>query len=167
MKICIAASAGGHLTEALQLSEVWKGKDHFFISDRRINAISLAMQEKSNNFSAPANSKVCLEKEKVYFILPSRRNYFKFGISFLQSLYIILKERPSVIISTGAEIGYPALLIGHYLGIKTIYIETLARINSPSLCGKLIYGKCDHFYVQWEESKKFFPKAKYIGSVLE
>lgn len=149
MKICIAASAGGHLTEALQLAEVWKGKEHFFISDKRINAISLA------------------QKEKVYFILPSRRNYFKFGISFLQSLYIILKERPSVIISTGAEIGYPALLIGHYLGIKTIYIETLARINSPSLCGKLIYGKCDHFYVQWEESKKFFPKAKYIGSILD
>lgn len=149
MKICIAASAGGHLTEALQLKEIWRGKKHFFISDKRINAISLA------------------HKEKVYFIIPARRNYFKFTISFLQSLYIILRERPSVIISTGAEIGFPALLIGHYLGIKTIYIETIARINSPSLCGKLIYGKVNHFYVQWEESKKFFPKAKYVGSILE
>lgn len=149
MKMCIAASAGGHLTEGLQLSEVWKGKKHFFISDKRINAISLS------------------KKEKVYFIIPARRNYFKFIISFLQSLYIILKERPTVIISTGAEIGFPALLIGHYLGIKTIYIETLARINSPSLCGKLIYGKCSNFYIQWEEQKKFFPKAKYVGSILE
>lgn len=149
IKICIAASAGGHLAEVLQLSEVWKDKEHFFISDKRINAISLS------------------KKEKVYFILPTRRNYFKFIVSFMQSLYIILKERPSVIISTGAEIGYPALLVGHYLGIKTIYIETLARVNSPSLCGKLIYNKCNYFYVQWESSLKFFPKAKYIGSVLE
>ena len=149
MKICIAASAGGHLTEALQLGEVWKGKNHFFITDKRINGVDLS------------------HKEKVYFIIPARRNYFKFGISFLQSLYIILKERPSVIISTGAEIGYPSLLIGHYLGIKTIYIETLARINSPSLCGKLAYGKVDYFFVQWPEQKKFFPNAKYVGSVLE
>ncbi len=147
--ICVACSAGGHLTEALMLKEAWKGKKHFFISDKRINAISLA------------------QKEKVYFILPTRRNHFKFLISLIQSLYIILKERPSVIISTGAEIGYPALLIGHYLGIKTIYIETLARINSPSLCGKLAYGKVDHFFVQWEEQKKFFPKAKYVGSILD
>jgi beta-1,4-N-acetylglucosaminyltransferase len=147
MKICIACSAGGHLTEALQLSEVWHGKEHFFITDKRINALDL--------------------KEKKYFIIPARRNYFKFLISFLQSLYIIILERPSVIISTGAEIGFPALLIGHYLGIKTIYIESLARVNSPSLCGKLVYGKVDHFYVQWKNGLKFFPKAKYVGSVFD
>ncbi len=147
MKICIACSAGGHLTEALQLEKVWKGKEHFFITDKRINALDL--------------------KAKKYFILPTRRNHFRFIISFLQSFYIIIKERPSVIISTGAEIGYPALLIGHYLGIKTIYIESLARINSPSLCGKLIYGKCDYFFVQWKEGLEFFPKAKYIGSIID
>jgi len=148
-KICVAASAGGHLTEVLQLKEVWKGKKHFFISDKRINALSL------------------VKKEKIYFILPPRRSYIRTAIAFIQTFFILLKENPDTIISTGAEIGYPALIIGHYLGKKTIYIETLARINSPSLCGKLIYGKVDHFYIQWPEQKKFFPKAKYIGSVFE
>jgi len=148
-KICIAASAGGHLTEILQLNKIWEGKKHFFISDKRINAISLA------------------EKEKTYFILPPRRSYIRTGISFIQTLIIMLKENPDIIISTGAEIGYPALILGHYLGKKTIYIETLARINSPSLCGKLVYKKVDCFYVQWRESLKFFPKAKYVGSVIE
>lgn len=148
-KICIAASAGGHLTEILQLKEVWKGKEHFFISDKRINALSLS------------------KKEKTYFILPPRRSYIRTGIAFIQTFFILLKENPDIIISTGAEIGYPALLLGHYLGKKTIYIETLARINSPSLCGELVYGKVDHFYVQWKESLKFFPKAKYVGSVFD
>ncbi len=148
-KICIAASAGGHLTEVLQLKNAWKGKEHFFISDNRVNAISLA------------------KKEKVYFILPTRRNYFKFGVSLFQTLAIFIKENPDVIISTGAEIGYPALYLGHLFGKKTIYIETLARINSPSLCGKLVYPFVNHFYVQWPEGKKWFPKAKYIGSVFE
>lgn len=147
MKICISASAGGHLTEALRLNKVWKDKPHFFISDKRINAIDL--------------SKI----EKVYFIMPARRNYFKFIISFLQSLNIIIKERPSVIISTGAEIGYPSILIGKILGIKTIYIETISRIT-PSLTGKLCYKIADEFFIQWPEQKKYFPNAKYFGGVF-
>lgn len=149
LKICIAASAGGHLTEALQLQNAWTNKEHFFISDNRVNAVSLS------------------KKEKMYFVTPARRSYLKFGISFIQTLSIIIKENPSVILSTGAEIGYPALLAGHLLGKKTIYIETLARVNSPSLCGKLVHGFVDDFYVQWPEGKKWFPKAKYIGSVFE
>ncbi|MDD4251160.1 MAG: UDP-N-acetylglucosamine--LPS N-acetylglucosamine transferase [Candidatus ainarchaeum sp.] len=146
-KICIAASAGGHLTEVLQLKEIWKGKDYFYISDNRINAISL------------------YKKEKVYFILPPRRSYTKTGIAFIQTLLIFLKERPDIIISTGAEIGYPALMLGRLFRKKTIYIETMSRI-SPSLCGKLVYPFVTNFYVQWPESKKFFPKAKYVGSVF-
>jgi len=149
MKICIAASAGGHLTEALQLKEAWKGKPHFFISDKRINAIDLA------------------KNEKVYFIMPPRRNIIKFLYSFFQTTIIFIKENPSTVISTGAEIGFPAMLLGALLQKRTIYIETIARINSPSLTGKLAYIFIKDFYVQWPESKKWFPKAKYVGSVFE
>jgi beta-1,4-N-acetylglucosaminyltransferase len=148
-KICIAASAGGHIVEALQLKDVWKNKEHFYISDKRINAISLA------------------KKEKTYFILPPRRSYMRTGIAFLQTLIIFLKERPDVVISTGAEIGYPALILGWLFRKKTIYIESLARVNSPSLCGKMVYGKVDYFYVQWKSGKRWFPKSKYVGSVFD
>jgi beta-1,4-N-acetylglucosaminyltransferase len=147
MKICIACSAGGHLTEVLQLEKVWKNKQHFYISDARVNALNL--------------------KGKKYFILPPRRSYIRTGIAFIQTFIIFLKENPTIIISTGAEIGYPSLILGWIFRKKTIYIESLARIDSPSLCGKLVYGKVDYFYVQWEEGLKFFPKAKYVGSVLE
>ncbi len=142
MNICIACSAGGHLTEALQLKKTWKNKKHFYISDKRVNALSIS------------------KKEKIYFILPPRRSYFRTLIAFIQTFFILLKERPSVIISTGAEIGFPALVLGKFFGSKTIYIETLARINSPSLCGQLVYGKVDYFFVQWKNGLKFFPKAE-------
>ena len=148
-KICIAVSAGGHLVEALQLKDAWKSKSNFYISDRRVNAISLA------------------KKEKIYFILPPRRSYLRTAIAFLQTFFIFLKERPDIIISTGAEIGYPALILGRIFRKKTIYIESLARVNSPSLCGRMVYGKVDHFYVQWKNGKKWFPKAKYVGSVFD
>jgi beta-1,4-N-acetylglucosaminyltransferase len=147
MKICIACSAGGHLTEVLQLEKVWKNKQHFYISDARVNALNL--------------------KGKKYFILPPRRSYIRTGIAFIQTFIIFLKENPSIIISTGAEIGYPSLILGWIFRKKTIYIESLARIDSPSLCGKLVYGKVDYFYVQWKNGLKFFKEAKYVGSVLE
>ena len=148
MKICIAASAGGHLTEALQLKEVWKAKKHFFISDKRINAIDLS------------------KKEKVYLITSARRNLANLLKSFNETRIIFSKEKPDVIISTGAEIGFPALMLGIILGKKVIYIESIARINSPSLTGKLVYPFVKNFYVQWPEGKKFFPKAKYVGAVI-
>jgi UDP-N-acetylglucosamine:LPS N-acetylglucosamine transferase len=148
MNICIAASAGGHLTEALQLKEAWKNKKHFFISDNRVNATHLA------------------KKEKVYFITPARRNFFNFTKGLIETTKIFVKENPSTIISTGAEIGFPAMLLGFLLGKKVIYIESIARINSPSLTGKLVYPLVKDFYVQWPEGKKFFPKAKYVGAVI-
>jgi UDP-N-acetylglucosamine:LPS N-acetylglucosamine transferase len=146
--ICIAASAGGHLAEALELKEAWKNKPHFYISDNRVNAIDLK------------------KKENVHFITPPRRNPIKLLIAFFQTIKIFMKENPSIIISTGAEIGFPAMLLGAISGKKVIYIETIARINSPSLTGKLAYLFVKDFYVQWPESKKFFPKAKYIGAVV-
>ncbi|MFA5125907.1 MAG: PssD/Cps14F family polysaccharide biosynthesis glycosyltransferase [archaeon] len=148
-KICIAASAGGHLAEALQLKSAWKNKQCFYISDNRVNAISLA------------------KKEKVYFVKPARRNPLNLAICFAQTFSILFKENPSVIISTGAEIGYPVMVIGALTGKKVIYIESLARINSPSLTGKLVYPFVKDFYIQWPQAKKWFPKAKYAGSVFE
>ncbi|MGI6589576.1 MAG: PssD/Cps14F family polysaccharide biosynthesis glycosyltransferase [Candidatus Iainarchaeum sp.] len=148
MKICITASAGGHLTEILQLKEVWKGKEYFFISDKRINAIDLS------------------KKEKVYFITPARRNLLNFLISLNETRKIFQKENPDIIISTGAEIGFSVMFFGILQGKRIIYIESIARINSPSLTGRLIYPFIKDFYVQWPESKKFFPKAKYVGAVI-
>lgn len=149
MKICIAASAGGHLTEALQLSPVWKGKPHFFITDKRINAIDLA------------------KKENVYFVKPARRNPISLVGGFIQTAKIFAKENPTIVISTGADTAYPAVMLGILYGKKVIYIESFARINSPSLFGKLIYPFVKDFYIQWPSCRKFFPKAKYVGSVFE
>lgn len=149
MKICIAASAGGHLTEALQLSSVWKGKPHFFITDKRINALELE------------------KKEKVYFVSSARRNPLKLIAGFLQTVRVFAKEKPDIVISTGADTAFPAVLLGALFCKRTIYIETFARTQSPSLFGRAVYPFIKDFYVQWPEGKKFFPRAKYVGSVFE
>lgn len=148
MKICLAASAGGHLTELLQLEKSWQGRPHFFVSDKRFNAIDLS------------------KKEKTYFVICPRRNPLKLLVNFFQSLKIFLKEKPDVVISTGADTAIPICLIAKFFGKKIIFIESFCRINSPSLSGKIMYPFANEFFVQWKENLKFFPKAKHVGSVF-
>jgi len=148
MKIALVASAGGHLTELLQLEELWKQEEHFFVSDYRINAIDLS------------------KKEKVYFVLVPRRNIIRFLINFFESLKIFLKEKPDIVLSTGADVAFAFCLIAKIFGKKVIFIESFAQIFKPSLSGTLIYKFADLFFVQWPELLEFYPKAIYAGSVF-
>ena len=40
------------------------------------------------------------------------------------------------------------------------------RIDSPTITGKLVYPICDKFIVQWEEQKRFYPKAENLGGII-
>ena len=59
------------------------------------------------------------------------------------------------------------ILIGHTFKKKVIYIESFAKINSPTMTGNLIYKKklADQFYVQWESMLKYYPNAIYKGGI--
>ena len=147
-KIALIASAGGHLTELLELKKAWHDFDCFFVSDPRINALELS------------------KKEKVYFVKVPRRNPLNFLINFFQSLKIYLKEKPNIVISTGADVAFAFLLIAKIFGSKIIFIESFAQVFNPSLTGKLVYFFSNRFYIQWPELKKFYPKSVYKGKVF-
>lgn len=76
------------------------------------------------------------------------------------------KERPDLIISSGAAVAVPFFYIGKLLGAKLIYLEVYDRIDSSTLTGKLVYPVTDKFLVQWEEMKKVYPKAINLGSIF-
>jgi len=59
----------------------------------------------------------------------------------------------------------PICLIGKIFGAKLIYIESFAKINSPTLTGRFLYRFANQFYVQWESMKKFFPDAIFLGGI--
>lgn len=86
---------------------------------------------------------------------------------FFKSLFIFLIERPDIIISTGVLSSIPMLMIGHFFKKKVIYIESFAKIKSPTITGKLIYKNkiADRFYIQWESMKEFYPDAIFLGGI--
>jgi UDP-N-acetylglucosamine:LPS N-acetylglucosamine transferase len=68
----------------------------------------------------------------------------------LQILYILLKERPKAILSTGAAPGAAAIWLGSLLGIRTIWVDSIANVRQISRAGRLAKKRADVFLTQWE-----------------
>jgi UDP-N-acetylglucosamine:LPS N-acetylglucosamine transferase len=87
--------------------------------------------------------------------------------AFMSMFRILLREKPKLIVSTGSEIAIPAFYLAKILRIKTIFVESWARVIEPSGTGRLIYPVADVFLVQWERLlPKYGKKATYEGAVI-
>jgi len=152
IKVCIACSAGGHFSEAIKATKNIR-HEKYYVTYR--NAL---VQEFSKN-------------NKVYFVTHPRHcalilRFFLFLKNLIQSVLILLKERPDLIISTGADVAVATCIIGKLMGKKLIYIESGGYVTSKSLSGRLVYPFADLFLVQWEPALKNYPKAKYGGPLF-
>jgi UDP-N-acetylglucosamine transferase subunit ALG13 len=80
--------------------------------------------------------------------------------SFFRTAAIILKERPTVTISTGAGAVFFALLWAKALGSRIVVIESFARFEGPSLFGRLAAPLAHDLIVQSPKLAKAYPKAR-------
>ena len=67
-----------------------------------------------------------------------------------QVLYLIAREHPNVIISTGAAPGVVAILLGKVLGRRTVWIDSIANVESLSSSGRMVQRYTDVVLTQWE-----------------
>lgn len=149
MKICLVGSSGGHLTHLYMLKPFWQDKDRFWVTFDKKDARSL------------------LEGEKIipcYY--PTNRSIKALLINTRIAWKTLKKEKPDLIISSGAAVAVPFFYIGKFLGSKTIYVEVFDRIDKPTVTGKMVYPVTDKFIVEWEEMKKIYPKAYNLGSIF-
>lgn len=105
------------------------------------------------------------------YVLPQINRHEKNFMAHFMKLFIcawqiMKKEKPDLIITTGALLAYPFCIFAKILGGKLIYIESFARVDNASLTGKLVYRFADLFLVQWESLLKIYPKAKYVGGIF-
>ena len=108
-----------------------------------------------------------LKGEKMYgCYYPTNRNLKALIKNTLLAFKVLFKEKPDIIISSGAAVAVPFFYIGKLVGAKLIYIEVFDRIDAPTVTGKLVYPITDKFIVQWEEMKKIYPKAINLGSIF-
>ena len=150
IKICFAASSGGHYEQLLMLKPLMEKYDSFVITEK-------------TNYSAETKG------EKIYYLNQVNRKEKNFIWTMIQNVWksigIYRKEKPDVIICKGVLAMIPICMISKMMGKELIYIESFAKVTSPTETGKLLYKFADRFYVQWESMLKFYPKAVYLGGI--
>ena len=97
---------------------------------------------------------------------PTNRNIKNLIRNIFVAWKVLKKEKPDLIISSGAAVAVPFFYLGKLFGAKLIYIEVFDRIDKPTMTGKMVYPITDRFIVQWEEQKKVYPKAVNLGSIF-
>ena len=151
-KILFISSTGGHFSELMQLKALMEKCNYYIVTEKTKTNSNL--KEKY--------------KDKIDFLLyETKKCPFKYIFVLLAncfiSLYIYLKFRPQVVITTGTHTAGPMCCIAKILGSKVIYIETFANRKTKTATGKLLYLIADTFVVQWEEMLEIYPKAKCLG----
>lgn len=149
MKIALVGSSGGHLTHLYLLKKFWENEDRFWVTFDKTDAKSILKEERFYPCYYPTNRNV--------------KNTIK---NTILAFKILRKEKPDLIISSGAAVAVPFFWLGKLFGAKTVYIEIFDRIDKPTLTGKLVYPITDKFIVQWEELKKVYPKAINLGGIF-
>jgi UDP-N-acetylglucosamine transferase subunit ALG13 len=145
-KVLVVASAGGHLTQAMCATSACD---------------NIALVCNKQNISSD-------KIKRIYKIWDTQHNPFIHFFNVFFALYVILRERPSVVFSTGGPIVLPFALLCKLLPIKFVFLDTLSRVVELSNTGKVVkkYNLYDEFYCQWQEiaAKN---NAKYIGKCFD
>ena len=155
-KVLFISSTGGHLSELLQLKDLFNEYDSYLITEKTKSTISL-----KNEYGKKINYLIYGSKNKLLTYC------FKFSFNIIKSLFLYIKIRPKYIISTGTHTAVPMCYIGKLFRSKIIYIETFANLETKTLAGKLVYPIADLFIVQWESMLKLYPKAVYGGWIYQ
>jgi hypothetical protein len=67
----------------------------------------------------------------------------------VRMLWIVLKEWPDVLVTTGAAPGYFALRFARWIGARTVWVDSIANIERLSLSGRLAGPHADLWLTQW------------------
>ena len=149
-RVMFISSVGGHLTQLLQLKKIFNDYNYVLVTEK--TGVTTNMKE----------------KYKTEYLVYGTRKYlfpyiFKFLFNIFKSLYLFIKYRPEVIVTTGTHTAVPMCYIARLFRRKVIFIESFAKQNSPTMAGKMVYPIATTFVVQWESMLQFYPKAEYWG----
>jgi UDP-N-acetylglucosamine:LPS N-acetylglucosamine transferase len=146
-KVVAVASGGGHWIELLRLSPAWAGCETVFVTVNQAYSCDVP----GHKFYAISDA--------------TRWTRLRLIAVTFKLLWILSRERPAVVISTGAAPGYVAIRIGKLLGAKTVWLDSIANAEELSMSGSLAGGCADLWMTQWPHLAKE-KGPHYKGAVL-
>jgi UDP-N-acetylglucosamine:LPS N-acetylglucosamine transferase len=159
LRVLAIASGGGHWTQLLRMRPAWEGCSVAY-------ATTHADYEKGIHKDA-----ISTVNRPRFYTFPDANLQQKARLAWQLVVVacILLKERPNVVISTGASAGYFAIRLAKYLGRRTIWVDSIANAEELSLAGQRVRPFADLWLTQWPElagtaGTRHAPQ--YLGAVL-
>lgn len=149
-RILAVASGGGHWVQLLRLRPAFEGWAVTWVTVDCAYAADVVGTPKSR-----------------FRVINDATRWNKVALLWmaLRLLWIVVRERPDVVISTGAAPGYFALRFGRWLGSRTIWIDSIANAEQLSLSGSRVGRFADLWLTQWEHLAR--PQGpRFAGAVL-
>lgn len=145
--VLLVCSAGGHLAQLQRLERWWSRHDRAWVT-----------------FELPGAS--VLAGERTYTAhSPTTRNLGNLIRNQRLAWSVIRRERPDLIVSTGAGVALPFFVVGRALRIPCAYLEVYDRVDSRTLTGRLCRPLSDLFLLQWESQREVYGSGTVVGPV--
>lgn len=157
LKICLACSGGGHLRQLLLLRDFLSNHDVFLITARTPLAESVAGELRVEY----------VEDIALGLLKKSPKAWWAFLKNLLATIRILARERPDVVLSSGAGTALNAIFCSRLLGSRCIFLETFAHSQTPSLTGRLAARWVNAHLVQWKALLERFPSAVLVSPLEE
>lgn len=149
MRLLLVCSSGGHLAQLHVLADWWSRHDTHWVSFDDEHARSLLG-----------------EHRVTWAHHPTTRNIPNLLRNLALAVKVLHRERPDVIVSTGAGVALPFFVLGRLFGARSAYLEVYDRIDSRTMTGRLCRPFADLFMVQWPEQQALYPRSVVIGQVF-
>lgn len=145
----IASSHGGHLELLLAVERAWQEVPHAFVMPPSRQAEALRARG-----------------ERVEFVANPERRPSHVLLNAWQAFRLVVRERPVVVLSAGANAALAFCVIARLLGARLIFVETMARVHRGSLTGRVLHRLAHHFLVQWPDLLDAYPRAEVCRPAL-
>jgi beta-1,4-N-acetylglucosaminyltransferase len=147
--VLLVSSCGGHLLQLVALRDSWVDFSRAWVTFDKSDSRSL------------------LAGERVFYAHgPTNRNAKNLVRNLAVAWRVVGELRPRIVITTGAGIAVPFAWVARLRGAKVVYVESLSRIEGPSLTYRLIAPIAARLYVQWPELAEKLPRSRFSGNVF-
>ena len=159
LRLCLAASGGGHVRQLLDLEPLWRDYDHFFVTEDTALGRSIATSHATEFVPHFAVGQARLGNPL--------KMLWEAGRSLLQSYRIIARRRPDAVITTGAGSQLFVVAWARLRGAQIILIDSFARFDKPSKFARLAGPLAHHRIAQSAQSAQHWPGAEVFDPLRQ
>jgi UDP-N-acetylglucosamine--N-acetylmuramyl-(pentapeptide) pyrophosphoryl-undecaprenol N-acetylglucosamine transferase len=148
-EIFLTASAGGHLDLLQRVQPALADRDRVWVTSEGARAAEL--RERG---------------ERVEIVPEFGRNPARLPANLAAAARLVAKARPRFVLTAGAGVVLPIAVLARLAGARVVFLESMARVRSPTASGRVVSRFAARTIVQWPELRNVYPRTRLARPAL-